>query len=87
MNPSLHPFQPDYSNLSNDELDIKQADLIHRLTIVRRMNLDIGMENKLFMLLDGLDAEREKRRRQEDTDSGVWLETDPLPKPPSKDQR
>jgi hypothetical protein len=76
---AVHPFNPDYSKLGQDELDTKYAEIMKRLHIVRRMNMAQNMEDQLWMLLDGIDAEKQRRMNQDQDQGGVVLETDPLP--------
>ena len=78
---AIHPFSTDYTKLSQDELDIKYVDIMKRLHIVRRMNMAQYMEDQLWMLLDSIDAEKERRSGQGVETTGVMLETDPLAKP------
>jgi hypothetical protein len=72
-----HPFIPDYSKLSLDELNTKSAELIKRLNIAQRMTLDQYTIDQLWLILDSIDNEKSKRIPITQNEAGVVIETDP----------
>lgn len=79
-----HPLVEDYGKLSDDELDKKYNELSRRWILAKRMNMDENVLHQLDVILTVMEDEKYRRMVLPESDNGVILETDPLPKKEEK---
>jgi hypothetical protein len=89
---SKHPFFPDLSNLSIEELDKKYTELTNRYTICKKHNMGPNVENQILAMIESIIAEKderflemnkaaeakEKSKEIKKTNSHVVVDTDPI---------
>lgn len=73
-----HPFNIPLSELSSEELERRQAQLIQRFRIARQMQMNEDVLNQLDLMMNSIDIEKERRISLEIKQNGVILETDPI---------
>lgn len=73
-----HPFATPLADLTAEELDQKHTLLMGRWYAARRMNMDQGVMHQLDLLLNSIEAEKDRRRGVDDLRQGVILDTDPI---------
>lgn len=79
-----HPLSQDYTKLSDDELDKKYNELSRRWQLAKRMGMDEFVLHQLDILLNGMEDEKYRRMLLPESNDGIVLETDPLPKKEEK---
>lgn len=82
MSQAEHPLLDPNSELTTEELDQKYNVLMTRWNTARRMNMDQSVLYQLDLLINGIQAERERRRTSDEKPNGVILDTDPITLPP-----
>jgi hypothetical protein len=71
-----HPLVDNLMELSYEDLDKRINELTKRWHTARRMNMDPQVMHQLDVMLDGLEAEKQRRAFQQDTKGGVVIDTD-----------
>ena len=79
-----HPLSQDFGKLSDDELDKKYNELSRRWQLARRMGMDEYVLHQLDILLNSMEDEKYRRMSFPESNDGVVLETDPIPKKEEK---
>lgn len=74
-----HPLSEDLTKLTDDDLSKKYNELSRRWQIARRMNMDSYIMHQLNIMLDGIEAEKQRRIMMTTDDSNsIVLDTDPI---------
>ena len=71
-----HPLSDDLTKLTQEELDKKYGELMHRWHASRRMRMDPAVQYQLELLLQGYEYEKQRRARPQDDGNPVVLDTD-----------
>jgi hypothetical protein len=71
-----HPLSDNLQDLSYEDLDKRVNELTKRWHTARRMNMNPDVLHQLNIMLDGLEAEKQRRAFATDDRSGVVIDTD-----------
>jgi len=71
-----HPLTDNLMDLSYEDLDKRINELTKRWHTARRMNMNQDVMHQLNIMLDGLEAEKQRRAMTLDQKSGVVIDTD-----------
>lgn len=78
MTGSDHPFFDTLKDLSNEELEKKQNEILNRWRIARSMNMHPDVMHQIDLMLNTIEEEKYKRQSLDDQPNGSILETDPI---------
>lgn len=73
-----HPFIQELDDLTSDELDKKYADLISRFRSAKILNMPQEVLYQLDLMLNSIEAEKDRRLAIDDRPNGVVIDTDPI---------
>jgi hypothetical protein len=71
-----HPLTDNLMDLSYEDLDKRINELTKRWHTARRMNMNPDVMHQLNIMLDGLEAEKQRRAFAQENKSGVVIDTD-----------
>lgn len=71
-----HPLVDNLTELSFDDLEKRITELTKRWHTARRMNMGPDILRQMDIMLDGLEAEKQRRAWINDQKSGVVIDTD-----------
>jgi len=71
-----HPLVDNLTELSFDDLEKRITELTKRWHTARRMNMSPDILRQMDIMLDGLEAEKQRRAWINDQKSGVVIDTD-----------